>query len=199
MNGVVPFDLQYGSENTLSAGGQQLTLSDWDISCYDCGNPERCYTCFCPSCALAQARTNVDGSDFCFNFFCLFPPVTLWLIHSAYGIPCTANHILEIMCFGNCYINRVYQTTANRGNPNANFRGKHKNTVPLNDPCCPTCACSSCLFAAACPCCFFWYKLYEHMNMPCCIACCTCPWTAQNLLRYQYGIGGGVNVVHILL
>eukprot|EP01036_Dinobryon_divergens_P039858 gene39858-52608_t len=26
--------------------------------------------------------------------------------------------------------------------------------------------------------------------MPCCIACCICPWTAQNLLRYQYGIGG---------
>ncbi|RYG97458.1 hypothetical protein EON65_52850 [archaeon] len=188
MVGVVPFELSPAFRAPITTSA--LTLTDWDIGLFEFGNPHRCFTCCCPGLALAQARTNMDGSDLCFNICCLFPPVTLWLIHSAYGVPCTYEHILQICCFSNCYINRVYQTTVNRGNPNKNFRGREKNTAKLNHAACPDCVCSSCFLACAFPCCYSCYKLQEHLNMPCWITCFVFPWTAQNLLRYQYGVAG---------
>jgi hypothetical protein len=168
------------------------TLSTWDIGLCDCGVCwQRMFVLCCPIIALASARSTLDGSPICFNLFCVHPLVTIWLIHSAYGIPCTTMDIIELWCFGNCYINRVFQTVMKHGNPNPNFRGVSKNTAPLNDPCCPTCTLPTCCASFWCPCCYSAYKLKQHIDMPMCLGLLfTCPWTAQNILRYQYGVQG---------
>ena len=167
----------------------QITLTDWDVDLFDCSE-DRLFTWCCANPALAMSRSYIDGSECCFNICCIPPPVTICLIHSAYGIPFTKEHAFQACCCTNCYINRVYQTAKRRGNPNPQFRGKGKNTQKLNHPDCPTCVVSYCCLSAWCPFCYSWYKLRQHLNMPVCIGCCTCPWTAGNLLRYQYGIEG---------
>lgn len=44
------------------------------------------YGCCFPSCAIAQARSDFDGSDCCFNWCCVSPAVTLSIIREGYNI-----------------------------------------------------------------------------------------------------------------
>ena len=168
------------------------TPSDWAIGLCDIGDcGSCCYVCCCPGMALSSALGNVDGGPFCFNLFCVSPCIKLWLIHNAYNIPFDWFEFCWKLYFcGNCYINQVYQTTTRRGYASM-FRGKPHNQKNVTK-CCPRCQCGEQLAACCCPCCYMSYQMKKHLSMPYCMSLCCglYPWTAQHLLRYQYGYQG---------
>ena len=58
------------------------------ISLFEIGDVGTClYAYCCTPCALAEARTNLDGSSCCFNCLFLTSCPERWMIRSAYGIP----------------------------------------------------------------------------------------------------------------
>lgn len=77
-----------------------------------------CYAWWCPLCAAAQARTNLNASNCCFNICCMSPIPIKWLIRTSYGIVGTAEEDWFSIGFCHCCaINQMLQTTQIRGNP----------------------------------------------------------------------------------
>uniref|UniRef100_A0A7S2V1M3 Uncharacterized protein n=1 Tax=Fibrocapsa japonica TaxID=94617 RepID=A0A7S2V1M3_9STRA len=82
---------QYGSN-------RPATEVPWKHSIFDiCFNSSNfIYGCCCPSCAIAQARTDFDGSDCCFNFLCFTPCLARSVIREGYNIE--GSCIMDILC-----------------------------------------------------------------------------------------------------
>jgi hypothetical protein len=141
------------------------------------------------ACALASAKSSIDGSSCCFNLFCVHPMTSVWLIQTAYGIEFScAESLFKHCCCSTCYINQVYQTALNKGIPNQT-KGRPFNRIPLKQNC-PKCTCEVC-YALCCPSCYLAEQLDKHIGMPYCMGlCCVFPWTAMNIIRYQYRIAG---------
>ena len=88
-------------------------MSTWSISLYSFGDLPVCissYTC-CP-CAMAYARSELDGSSFLFNVCCSSICLNRWIVRSGYEIkggaitdcvessfcaPCVANQTLHMV------------------------------------------------------------------------------------------------------
>ena len=81
----------------------------WAISLFEVGDAQPClYSYCCTQCALAQARTNLDGSSCCFNFFFLTSCPARWMIRTTYGIPGDAYEDCYMPYFCNaCVTNQV--------------------------------------------------------------------------------------------
>ena len=81
----------------------------WAISLFEVGDAQPClYSYCCTQCALAQARTNLDGSSCCFNFFFLTSCPARWMIRTTYGIPGDAYEDCYLPYFCNaCVTNQV--------------------------------------------------------------------------------------------
>ncbi len=120
---------------------------------------------------MAQARTNLDGSNCCFNLLCVNPFVITWLVKSAYGMKQSfKGDCLRFCCLTRCYVNQIYQTTLRRGNPTSDG-GAQYNLNPLSKDCCPP-TCGYCCFSFWCPSCFMATALQKNIDMPYWLACC---------------------------
>ncbi len=121
--------------------------------------------------AMAQARSNMDGSSWLFNLFCINPCVGVWLIKSAYGIDQNCwEDCLSFCLLTRCYINQIYQTTLRRGNPTSDG-GSQRNNQPFPPNCCPP-SCGYCCYGACCPQCMAAQSLNKNINFPCWMGLC---------------------------
>ena len=77
----------------------------WAISLFEIGDIGTClYSYCCTPCALAQARTNLDGSSCCFNICFLTSCPERWMIRTAYGIHGNAWEDCFIPCACPCCV-----------------------------------------------------------------------------------------------
>ncbi len=137
--------------------------SNWEIELFEMGD---CLTCFMsfvfPPCALAQARTNIDGSNCFFNMLCVNPLVIAWLLRSAIGMPQDFLHdLLYFLVCPCCYTNQIAQTAKRHPNP-AVDGGSRYNAHPVNSGCAPLEYCCGTIF-----CCQFVnaYAMNKHLGM----------------------------------
>lgn len=165
----------------------------WPIGCCACGNFCDCIVgCCFPIFAIPLARSNMDGSECCFNMCCVNGVVTRWLVRTGYGIP--EGGIMEDCCIPYCCCpcnsNQIYQTSKMLG-PLKNG-GKRFNKNKWQDPV-STSNCDCGLFCYSCCCmqCAVGTVVKDSLGMPWCMGCCcmNCC-TSRNLIRYHYRIQG---------
>mmetsp|Transcript_26199 Transcript_26199/g.38814 ORF Transcript_26199/g.38814 Transcript_26199/m.38814 type:complete len:283 (+) Transcript_26199:38-886(+) len=143
----------------------------------------------CPVIAVAQARTNLDGSSRCFNVCCLGHVPSRWLIRTAYGIPGDARDDCMLACLCPCCsANQLLQTTRHYGNPPG--AGTVFNSNAFQNPL-GVCDCKECINATCCTPCTIGDVALTGLGMPWEMACCCLtPCSLRNLIRYQYRIKG---------
>ena len=171
------------------------------------GDPKLCVTSFLLGpCSYAYARNQLDDSSLLATLFCTCLPLNRFLIRSAYHIDGSAfeDVIVSLFCFP-CAVNQVLQTAIIRRNPARDHAGMLKNSgkwyVPLDrvrqfsrsDRESVDCNLFYSLFM---PCCAVGTALENAMDMPLWFGtlCVFWPWTARNILRYQYRIAGDDSV-----
>jgi Cys-rich protein (TIGR01571 family) len=86
---------------------------DWKIDLCECGDPILCcYSFLCPKCALADARSQLDGSSWFLNCCLISPIMARWMIRTAYDIPGNAHYDCWVgACLPCCAINQMLQTS----------------------------------------------------------------------------------------
>ena len=88
-------------------------MSTWSIPLYSFGDLPICLSsCICCPCAMAYARSELDGSSFLFNLCCSSICLNRWIVRSGYKIkgeaitdcvqssfcaPCVANQTLQMV------------------------------------------------------------------------------------------------------
>lgn len=130
-----------------------------------------------------------------FNFCCLNIVPSRWLMRSAYNIPGDEMNdcILAAAC-PCCVVNQMIQTSLKYGNPTLT-RGHFFNTNPwANNRGCECVSASNTnllCYSLCCLPCSVGSTLEVALGMPFVIGCCCVnPFTARNLIRYQYRIKG---------
>ena len=165
---------------------------DFVVPIFGVGNTKDCMFswCCCPF-ALAQSRTTLDGSPFCFNVFCLNPVAARWTIRTAYGLRGEAlDDTVKSVFFPCCSVNQLYQTTQSYGNP-AKFGGRLYNQELFRGDVTKKDCCYNCLFATFCTPCAVGSVMDTTMGMPWMMACCCVnPFLARNLMRYHWRMKG---------
>eukprot|EP01040_Poterioochromonas_malhamensis_P006978 gene6978-7528_t len=168
---------------------QQEDQRQWKIDLCEVGDCSSClYSYLCPACAVADARTELDGSNWYVNCVVMKPVAARWLVRTAYNIPGNAQNDcwtgLFLPC---CTANQLLQTTKHYGKTNLPEVGPTFNVNPrlgiqqrsfenLFYDVCYSCFCRPCavgysLQAAGMP---FWFG-----------ACCVGVFEANSILRYQ--------------
>lgn len=85
------------------------------FSCFqECGTCS--YSCCCLPCATASARTNFDGSNWCFNCMCVTAGTTQSIIRDGYRIEgdCISD-VCASCCLSPCATTRMLREVKNRG------------------------------------------------------------------------------------
>jgi len=74
------------------------------------------YACFLPHCAAASARTEFDGSNWCYNCLCVHPLLHLSVVRHGYNIAggCCSD-VLGFHFCAPCVIGRMKKETGKRG------------------------------------------------------------------------------------
>eukprot|EP01038_Epipyxis_sp_PR26KG_P009547 gene9547-12858_t len=168
-----------------------LTYNDWEIPLFSIGNCAPClYAWCCTNLAFSEGKSNVDGSQFLFNYMCISCCVSRWLVRTAYGIPGDACNDCLVTTFCSCCVaNQLFQTSYKRGNPVKNSGGYHNNTGEMQTT--TPCTCSACCYSCWCFPCATGNALEKSIGMPFFFGCCCVnPCTASQLVRYQYRIKG---------
>ena len=168
------------------------TGTDWSISLCAPGSCTECmYAYCCTSCALAQARTNLDGTSCCFNFLFGNAISMRWMIRTAYGIQGDSfSDCYTTLCCPCCVVNQMYQTSKILGDPFGPVPGSHVDRgqawASANEPC----DCSSCFCSTFCMHCTQGRILEDSMGMSCCMGCCCVnPCMARNMVKVHYRVG----------
>lgn len=101
----------------LSTPLQNEVTKHWKIDLCEIGDCLTClYSYFCCPCALADARTKLDESNWYVNCSIMHPISTRWLIRTAYNIPGSAHDdCWSAACLPCCTINQFLQTTNTYG------------------------------------------------------------------------------------
>jgi len=102
---------QYGSNRPATTQSWKHGIFDCFYSCNNC-----MYGWCCPGCAIAQARTNFDGSDCVFNFLFISGPVARSVIREGYNLEGTC--IADICCMAaltNCAACQLMNEVQDRG------------------------------------------------------------------------------------
>mmetsp|Transcript_27695 Transcript_27695/g.38160 ORF Transcript_27695/g.38160 Transcript_27695/m.38160 type:complete len:259 (+) Transcript_27695:3-779(+) len=165
-----------------------MTKGSFSIELWEVGDCNSClYSWLCSSCALAESRTALDGSNCCFNFWCLPLVPYRWIVRSIYDIGDTTNGYEDcyISCFCPCCtVNQLYQTTMTQGNPTSNGgAGFNVNEMASN----VGCTCFTCLYTCFCLPCSVGDILKTAYGMPWWMGCCcTNLFFARNTVRYHY-------------
>ncbi len=164
------------------------------IGLFEVGKCTSCMFSFCCTpCAIAQARSALDGSNGWFNMCFVPAPVVRWFIRSAYGIDGSASSdILTTCCFTPCAANQMYQTAVALGPPttDSGHRYNNQNWRTRTDEGCLT-TMKNCCYATFCPHCATAAALQTAFDMPFWFGlCCMNPCVATNFIRYQYRISG---------
>lgn len=181
----------YIQPGTGSAGAP-LGLTQWEVDLCGCGDCNGCmYSWCCHSCAVAQAKSNLDGSYCCFNC-CAYNSISLAaILRSSYGMEqnCCCDCMTAFFC-PCCLVNQLYQTSIKYG-PGGAIKGRHTNLTKNESSCGFGNCCMSCL----CPICCLPSKIQASTGIPWCASCCCMtPLGQSQLLRYQYGIEGSDEV-----
>lgn len=163
----------------------------WPLALFAIGDIKSCiYSLCCPFCAIAQSRTNLDNSPFCFNMFCMSAPVTRFLVKSAYSIPVDSDNDLLIMyCCWPCAVNQIYQSSSILKNPVAQDGGREFNVNLWNSREKGWCKTGKTFFYGCLMPCGVGSALESGIGLPFCLGmCCVNPMAARHLIRYQYRI-----------
>ena len=170
--------------------------TEWEIPLFTMGDPKVCLFSFlCPCCAAAHARSRMDDSNLVFNVSCLCLPLTRWLIRTAYNIngDPMEDAATSICCFP-CAVNQILHTTMARGNPNPTEAGMLQNYEKWEVPYTKMVGSFSTnvCYALICPPCAVGTAMENSLGTPFWFGCLfgMFPWTARNVLRYQYRIDG---------
>jgi hypothetical protein len=162
---------------------------NWEIEFCEIGNcGVCCYSYCCTSCALADARHAMDGSNWFVTCCCFGASATRWLLRTAYKIEGNAHWDCWASLLPCCVANQALQTAKARGmvqdipqvGPqfNLNERTGFK-----------TRSCSylvyDCMYALICTPCANGLIL-QNAGLPCWFgACCVNSFAATSILRYQ--------------
>jgi len=140
---------------------------------------------------LAQARSQLDGSPFCFNFVCLNCVAARWMTRTAYGLRGTpVDDTIKSMFFPCCNVNQLYQTTKRYGNP-AKFGGRLYNQESYRGDVRKKDCCYNFVLAAVCNPCATGSAVETATGMPWVMACCCVnPFLARNIIRYHWRLKG---------
>jgi len=171
---------------------------DWAIQLFECGAIDQCcYAWWCPQCAMAQARSNLDGTDCGFNYCFGGPCPVRWMIRTAYGIQGSAEEDLCVVwCCSCCAINQMLQTTNALGDPFGAAPGVHleRPDIYLGHSGDLNCQCDdilNCCYSCWCFHCAVGSSLEESVGLPCWMGCCCTQFCfARNIQRVHYRIGG---------
>ena len=185
----------------MSAAFKDIAIGDrpdWAIQLFECGAVDQCcYAWWCPQCAMAQARSNLDGTDCAFNYCYGGPCPVRWMIRTAYGIQGSAEEDLCVVwCCACCAINQMLQTTNALGDPFGAAPGVHleRPDIYLGHSGDLNCQCDdilNCCYSCWCFNCAVGSSLEESVGMPCWMGCCCTPFCfARNIQRVHYRIGG---------
>jgi len=96
-----------------AAGEWRSGLGDCFQECGTCS-----YSCCCPACASASAKTNFDGSNWCFNCLCVPTGVTQSIIRDGYKIEggCLGDASATVCCcIQPCAVTRMLREVKTRG------------------------------------------------------------------------------------
>jgi Cys-rich protein (TIGR01571 family) len=164
----------------------------FSVNLFSIGDPKQCMFSWCCSpCALASARSQLDGSSQCFNLMCVNTFTTRFLVRSAYDISGSNYDDLTLSCCCvPCATNQVYQTVIKNGKrePNRMFV-----RTALDADCSQAFTCDQ---LGASLCCFPCMTAMATSNalhgLPLPLAlCCISPCTNANIIRYHYGNTSG--------
>ena len=174
---------------TIEMGG---LATEWSISLCAPGTCNDCmYAYCCTPCALAQSRTNLDGTSCCFNFLLGNAISMRWMIRTAYGIQGDdCSDCCTTLCCPCCVVNQMYQTSKILGDPFGPAPGAHlvrgQEWAGANEPC----DCLSCFCACFCLYCTQGRVLQDSMGMSTCMGCCCVnPCFARNMVKVHYRVG----------
>lgn len=162
------------------------------------------YACCCPWCANASARTNFDGSNWCFNCCCVSTCVVRNIVREAYNIEGTCLGDLCVPCWcGCCSTAQVLRESAARGSASAVTCQTSTGQVVrveaqegANQWTSGLCACFDdigyCAYACCCPWCATASAVSNYDGSNFCFNCCaknTC--VSQSIIREgKYNISG---------
>eukprot|EP01040_Poterioochromonas_malhamensis_P013103 gene13103-14377_t len=166
---------------------QQEDRRQWKIDLCEVGDCCSClYSYLCPICAIADARTTLDGSNWYVNCFLLKPCTARWLVRTAYNIPGNAQNDCWSGFLPCCIANQILQTTEHYGKTNIPDVGPSFNVNPrphkdqrwlsLLYDYCYMCICGRCAMG---------YSL-QAAGMPFWFGCCVGVLEANSILRYQH-------------
>lgn len=109
------------------AAPAQGSSNEWTNGLFECCNSGvgTCLYAFCcTTCARATTRTNLDSSDWCFNFCCLTQVLGYNIIREGYGIEgnCCGDILKTLLCPG-CTTAQMLQEVKARGGYQYENRG----------------------------------------------------------------------------
>jgi Cys-rich protein (TIGR01571 family) len=150
------------------------------------------YSCFCPSCALASARSTMDGSSCCFNWCCISPIVNRVIMKQAYSIEYNVNpDCMAACCCWPCAANQQLQSAKMLGpipgfQASDRIKSTHTSVFSFGTACYTIC-CLQCAMASA---------LQNAMGIDGCIAyCCVSSCAATNIIRYHNNVAAASDVL----
>jgi hypothetical protein len=190
-----------------AAMGHQAPNPTWSTRLGQCDPPATCEqwacACLCHQCASAKAKSQTDGTDPCYNFFCWHWIGGMSFVRREYGIKgaCGDDLMCGLFCFP-CLVRRGLTESELRGAmPNAlgavNARGDREWATTLF-------ACDCCEFfeALICPFCVAHYT--RNMVQPgergdCCFdMMCVIPFAMYGQARHRYGVQAEFGVLEDL-
>jgi Cys-rich protein (TIGR01571 family) len=168
--------------------------TDWNAKLFGCcdeGAGQCAYAWCCGPCAIADARTNMDGSNWCFNCCCVTPVAGYSIIREGYGIEGSCLMDIVTACFCTpCVASRLLRETHSRTKLSAKAGGagaeQWKNGIfgclAKTDTCC---------YVFMCPCCALGSARQAYDGSDCCFncMCMTTPLT-RSIIREGYNIEG---------
>jgi len=172
-----------------------IPTDDFRSSLFDCFNPfsEACFTLCCLPCALANARTKYDQSNWCFSCMSLTPAALRNIVREGYHIrgDCCSD-IFAGACIPCCTVLQVSKEVDIRGPPAAKrvqttsglqWNNGLFNCMNNTGNCCYGCLCPHCAIATA-------RSNFDGSN--CCFNfMCITPALTRNVIREGYGLEGG--------
>lgn len=172
------------------SGSDNDERKTWAIDLFESGDFKTCcFAYWCHYCAMATARTGLDGSDWCVNLCCFTPSAIRYLVRTGYNIEGNAQNDCIAGTFCPCCVaNQTLQTVArfNRlRNVGPEFNINERMPIEKREK---SGLCYDCIYVWMCLPCAVGYTV-EPLGVPFWFgACCFSPMAAVSVQRYSRGI-----------